>query len=247
MLNKPLNFFSLLLISFQSLSQDLLPENEKEDIQISHKEYTISYSVEYKQAKWDYSIITKNRKYGKYKRDNLSFVKDPKLTDDQSAKNSSYVGTNFDKGHLTAAEDMTFDKEVMKESFFLSNASPQMASFNRGLWKKLESKVRKWGREDFDTVYIISGGILHNKLRRLNNDITIPDNFYKIVVTRNGNGEYKAIAFLMPNKPSKEPLSSFVVTIDKIEKLTKIDFFFKLRDDIENKLESETDLNFWRL
>jgi len=38
---------------------------------------------------------------------------------------------------------MGFSEIAMNESFYYSNMSPQVASFNRGVWKKLENKVRK--------------------------------------------------------------------------------------------------------
>ena len=47
----------------------------------------------------------------------------------------------------------------MSESFYLSNMSPQAASFNRGIWKKLESQVRTWALL-YDTVYVVTGQIL---------------------------------------------------------------------------------------
>lgn len=235
----------LLFLPSWGKTQDLLPKLNSSDTLIRHTYYITSYSSWYKQARWNYHIITSSRTYGKYERGNKDFVIDPSLTERHSCKNESYVGSGFDKGHLAAAEDMTHALKAINESFYLINASPQLASFNRGIWRKLENKVRKWGTETFDTIYVISGGILHKKLRRLNKDVTIPDNFYKIVITGNSTKGYKGIAFLMPHKPSKEPLENFVVTIDRIEELTKIDFCYKLPNQVEEDLESKVDLEFW--
>ena len=50
----------------------------------------------------------------------------------------------------------------MSESFYMSNMSPQVPGFNRGIWKNLEEEVRNWV-EAFDSVYIITGPILEKE------------------------------------------------------------------------------------
>lgn len=52
------------------------------------------------------------------------------------------------------------------------------------------------------------------------------------------------ITFLVPNEQSEKSLYNFVVS-DRIEQLTGIDFFPKLEDKIENKLEKNTDYSAW--
>ena len=49
----------------------------------------------------------------------------------------------------------------------------------------------------------------------------------------------------MPNKKISNNLKSYVVTIDKIESITGIDFFSQLQDNIENKLESNLSVSDW--
>ena len=49
----------------------------------------------------------------------------------------------------------------MSESFYLSNMSPQEASFNRGGWKKLEEQVRTWCLKE-NKLYIVTGPIFQN-------------------------------------------------------------------------------------
>ena len=49
----------------------------------------------------------------------------------------------------------------------------------------------------------------------------------------------------MKHKESKEPLYSFVTSVDKIESLTGIDFFPELEDKQERKLESGTSYKGW--
>ncbi len=53
------------------------------------------------------------------------------------------------------------------------------------------------------------------------------------------------IGFLVPHKESELPLYKFVVPVDKIQEITVIDFFPKLDDKIENRLEKSSDYKNW--
>ena len=53
------------------------------------------------------------------------------------------------------------------------------------------------------------------------------------------------IAFLLPHENTNKPLYEFVVSVDELERLTGIDFFPELEDDLENRLEAENDYKDW--
>lgn len=229
-----------------TFSQDLMPCQFPGDIIINHEAYTVDYSMEHKQARWNYYTLVKTRIYGKVKRKS-SFCRDPELTMAESCRDNDYQGSRCDKGHLAPAEDMSFSRVAMRESFFLSNVAPQIPGFNRGIWKRLEVQVRAW-KNKADTLHVVTGGYIHRGLPKLKGSVSIPNNFYKIVLAKDVSGNFKAIAFLLPNKPSKDPLAKYLITIDELESLTKVDFCFKLRDDVEDALESsKADLTFWKM
>jgi DNA/RNA endonuclease G (NUC1) len=46
----------------------------------------------------------------------------------------------------------------MSQSFFLSNMSPQLPAFNRGIWRSLESAVRAWA-ESKGSIYVVTGPV----------------------------------------------------------------------------------------
>ncbi len=74
---------------------------------------------------------------------------------------------------------MSFSENAMKDTYFLSNMSPQKSEFNSGIWLKLEKLVREWAISK-GYIYIISAGILtENKGFIGKNKILIPKNFYK--------------------------------------------------------------------
>jgi endonuclease G len=55
----------------------------------------------------------------------------------------------------------------------------------------------------------------------------------------------KVIGFVLPNEASAATLQNFAVTVDSVERLTGINFFHKLPDDVEEKLESTVNVTEW--
>ena len=45
------------------------------------------------------------------------------------------------------------------------------------------------------------------------------------------------IGFIIPHCSSDQPLQVFAVSVDEVEKQTGLDFFSKLQDDLEERLE----------
>ena len=222
-------------------SFNFLPTSTTNQI-ITHAYYTLSYSEKHEQAEWiAYELKKKNIKNNDYKRP--YFIKDPKVKTG-SADWQNYKNSGFDKGHLCPAGDMEFAINAYNDTFLTSNISPQLHDFNAGIWNRLEQKVRYWASK-YDGVYVITGGILEPSLQTIGIEkVSVPNYFYKIVLD-NSNGQYKMIAFLIPNKKSNKPLYEFVVTVDLLEKMTGIDFFPQLEDKIENSLEKNSNYKNW--
>ena len=68
------------------------------------------------------------------------------------------------------------------------------------------------------------------------------------ILYKNSEG-YKALAFWALNENvdrSKDDLKKYVISIDKLEELTGIDFFCNLPDDVENKVEAATYTQSWK-
>lgn len=49
----------------------------------------------------------------------------------------------------------------------------------------------------------------------------------------------------MPNESSSLPVTAFAVPVDEVERLTGLDFFSRLPDEIEDELESQVDIKLW--
>lgn len=209
---------------------------------VYHSNYTLSYNEKFEQAEWvAYFLKKENLKSIEFKRP--YFIEDNKVTT-HSADWRNYKNSGYDKGHLCPAGDMKFSKSAYEETFLTSNISPQKHDFNSGIWNRLEQKVRYWAEKNGD-LYVISGGVLTDDLKTIGIEkVAVPNYFYKIIASQN-NGNLKIIAFLLPHENSNKPLYKYVTSVDEIEKLTKIDFFAKLEDSLENQLEKNSDYKDW--
>jgi endonuclease G len=224
-----------------NLSFNFLPSSTTNQI-VKHEFFTLSYNEEHEQAEWVAYELKKNYLiYNSFQRP--FFVEDSKVKTG-SADWRNYKKSGFDKGHLCPAGDMEFSRNAYNDTFFTSNISPQLHPFNEGVWNRLEQKVRYWATK-YDGVYVVTGGVLESSLKTIGREnVSVPKYFYKILLDK-FDGEYKMIAFIVPNEASDKPLYDFVVSVDYIEKLTGIDFFPKLEDRIENQLEKNSDYKSW--
>ncbi|MGM9758926.1 MAG: DNA/RNA non-specific endonuclease [Parabacteroides sp.] len=220
-----------------------LKNKQKEQV-IRHEGYTVSYNSDFRLPNWvAYELTAKEAKSDKAQRSN-KFVPDPDVQG-ASAGNEDYTRTGYDRGHMAPAGDMKWSLKAMRESFYLSNICPQAPGLNRGKWNDLEGQCRLWAKEN-GALWIVTGPLIEEDLPRMGkNNVAIPKTFYKVICTIINN-EYKGIGFLFENRDyDEEPLSSLAVSIDRVEKVTGIDFFPSLPDEQEKRMEREVDLSVW--
>ena len=209
---------------------------------VHHDYYSLSYNELHEQAEWvAYELKKSQLSKNHFKRP--YFIRDKSIKT-KSADWRNYKNSGYDKGHLCPAADRKFSINAHDETFLTSNISPQKHDFNAGVWNRLEQKTRYWASK-YNGVYVVTGGVLKDNLSSIGKEnVTVPKYFFKVLLD-NQNGNTKMIAFLVPHKESKKPLYEFVVSVDKIEQLTGIDFFSKLEDRKENRLEANTNYKNW--
>lgn len=218
---------------------DFLPTSTSNTV-YEHKGYAFSYVEKYEQSEWvAYELEDGNWKYSEYERP--LFNQDP-IVESESAHWGNYKKSGYTKGHLCPAGDRKENQDLFEETFFTSNVSPQTYEFNAGVWNRLEQKVRYWAYK-YDGLYVITGGVLTDNLESIGReDVAVPKYFYKVLLTKD---QSKMIAFLVPHENSKLPLYEFATSVDEIEQLTGINFFPKLEDSIENKMEMNKNYKEW--
>lgn len=57
-------------------------------------------------------------------------------------RSSFYKNSGYDRGHMMAAADRSFDLGVMRCTFVMSNVAPQAPALNRGQWSRAEAEAR---------------------------------------------------------------------------------------------------------
>lgn len=218
---------------------NFLPTNTTNAV-YKHSTYTLSYNEEYEQAEWVAYFLEENDiTNANYKRP-LFEVDDEVITG--SAHWRNFKNSGYNKGHLLPAGDRRKNFKEYEETFLTSNISPHKYAFNAGVWNRLEQKVRYWAKK-YDGIYVVTAGVLSDDLETIGYEyVAVPNYFYKILLTKDKS---RMIAFLVPHEDSEKPLYKFVVSVDSIEKLTGLDFFPELDDEIENKLEAQSDYKEW--
>jgi endonuclease G len=186
---------------------------------ICRSAYLLSYNLLNKNPDWVAWTLTPDHAIGCVPRVN-AFAADQSLGVN-SSKPEDYVGTGYDQGHLANNADMSWDAAIAKESFLMSNMSPQLPSVNRGVWKNLESAERAWVYQTKHAHTIYAGDIGGSKT--IGKDkVVVPDFLFKIVID---NDTKKSYAFLFPHKDGLG--SEYVlwqVTVADIEKASGLKF-----------------------
>ncbi len=213
---------------------------------VHHTAYSLQYKEDCEQAAWVAYKIEYDKLIHSIKRSD-NFRVDPKVIT-KSATLADYRGSGYDRGHLAPAASMKYSKITMSESFYMSNMSPQHPGLNRGIWKKLEDKVRRWSNKHGD-LYVVSGPVLRGQPNKDTkfigpNNVCVPEYYYKVILDYN-EPEIKAIGFFFPNVPCVDDLEQFALSVASIEVITGIDFFSGLPDHIEDVIENECNYHAW--
>lgn len=221
------------------------PSTNTTDTILSYSGFDLGYNEQYEQASWVVYVLTREEVETLMTGRSDHFRPDTSIRSG-SAELEDYRGSGYDRGHMAPAGDMRWSTVAMEESFLLSNMSPQLPGFNRGIWKRLEEQVRQWAVEK-DSIYVITGPVL-NPVRGLIgiNGVGIPRSYFKVIVDLSPP-DFSMVAFMIPHQASDLPLSAFEMTVDSLEILTGYDFFASAPDRYMIEwLEGNLDLENWR-
>ena len=217
-------------------------KNEKKQIILERKGYSLSYNPTLLIPNWVAWRLTAEHVNGDCPRDNTYYededVSCPKAT------NEDYKGSGWSKGHMCPAGDNKWDSEAMRESNLLTNICPQHASLNSGLWKAIERNCRKWAKK-YGKLYIVCGPVLLNRDHETigKNNVVVPEAFFKVILRL--SPEPTAIGFVVRNNEGKKKKDQYINTVDDVERITGIDFFPFLEDNIENMVEASVNTDEW--
>lgn len=218
------------------------PEGMPEQI-LKRTGYVTSYNRTTLLPNWVAWHLTAERTEGSAKRSDVDFAEDNEVPEPR-ATDWDYYNSGYDRGHMCPAADNKWSKKAMEESFLFTNMCPQNGNLNRGDWNEMEMACRKWAKK-YGGIYIVCGPILYKGKHKTigKNKVVVPEAFFKVVL-RTGD-EPQAIGFIYKNTSGNRPKDSYVNTVDEVERITGIDFFPSLPDDVENKVEATADIANW--
>ena len=172
-----INFIILLTILCTSIFGQVTFNEPK--MMIKHKELIIWLDSDTN------SFVTKHElKYSDFKK--LDSDRDDKWHNEVYKglySKNPYVRSGYDLGHLTPSHITSYDDTLNYHSFSFYNQAPQIASFNRGKWSRLEKSVEDSIAKYHSDVTIITGVIYDNtnKSYLIKSRVKIPEGFYKIL------------------------------------------------------------------
>ena len=195
--------------------------------------YTLAFDGRTKIPLWGYEDLTRESVKAEVKRKD-SFVLDPDIPRHIQARSSDYKGSGFQRGHCAPADNHKCSERAMKETFYLSNMSPQAPSFNGGYWKSFEKYVHD-KTSHYDHVHVVTGPLFLSYAEGGNrfvkyqvigkSEVAVPTHFFK-VLSLEKKGIEKRKAYVMPNKkiPKETPRSEFKKNISELEKISGLVF-----------------------
>ena len=209
---------------------------------IEKSSYIVSYNRDTKIPNWVAWHLTANHTDGPFKRMSNFYEED---VENPRATLEDYRGSGWSRGHMCPAGDNKWSRQAMYDSFSLVNVCPQHSKLNSGLWNSIEMDCRKWARK-YNEVYIVCGPVLMKGKHETigTNEVVVPEAFFKVVLCL--TDKPKALGYIVKNTEGNKKKDLYYNSIDQVERITGIDFFPALPDDIENKVEAKADINDWK-
>lgn len=222
------------------------PLKDRPEQIIRHTGYILSYNSKHNTPNWTAWELTSAEVDGTVPRSD-KFWADPSVSSNYRVDWYEYKDSGYDRGHMCPSADMKWSEQSMHDCFYMTNMCPQDPNLNGGAWKDLEEACRQWAITE-GSIYIVCGPIYTNEKHEtigIEHSIDVPEGFFKVVLSLN-NSKPKGIGFYYSNNSKAQSMSNAAVSIDDIEELTGIDFFYNLDDEIENKLESSYSISSWK-
>lgn len=210
--------------------------------------YTTSYNEKTKNPNWVGWILTADHTDGEYARKGHSFMEDLEVPFPRSVYTDIREGDcGYQRGHMCPAGDNKWSYRAQNEAFFMTNICPQDGDLNQRDWKYLEEACREWARV-YGRVFIVAGPIFRTNAYKTVGEhcVGVPDAFFKVILRLSDDhttGE--AIGFIYANSSGHREMECYSCSVDEVEEITGLDFFYQLDNEIENRIEANYDCKNW--
>lgn len=214
--------------------EDLKPLGHCE-LELEYTYYSLCYSEDHRQALWAFHHLNEDLIQGPQNRIN-DYKRDHSLQNPVGPRD--YRRSGFDRGHLVPAADMKLNRLSMTDTFYMTNMSPQRSGFNSGIWRSLEMHIRRQVLRLGEALVVTAPVLLEGEnYPTIPSGVSIPKHYYKIAYYPESSFME---AFIIPNESQRGAhVTDFLVSVDELEKLTGLDFYSSLEDQLEDLLEQQ--------
>lgn len=212
--------------------------------------YALSNNKETKFADWVCYRLTMHEIDGDLTIERI-WKADPWLRDNETLEpnpddyKDAHKLNDYDRGHQAPLASFKGSRHASQTNY-LSNISPQKANLNQGPWQKLEEMVRDLVRIKGE-VFVMTGPVYQRPMANLPNadePHSVPSGYWKIVAVEQKNQIQIAAFFFDQETPRNDEVYSHAQTVDQIEMITGLDFFWELNQQMQNVLENQINRPF---
>jgi endonuclease G len=172
------------------------------------------------------------------------------FTDNRTASrvaHEDYTNSGYDRGHMAPnyAIATRYGNEAQRETFLLSNITPQAPNLNRIWWRLLEEKEANDFAMRLERVWVLTGPVFSGEVKKLRGGVDVPAACYRIILDEE-NGQPRVLAFIAPQTVTgHEPLTQFLTSVREIERQTGLDFYPELPREVQDRMESAKAERLW--
>ena len=231
------------------------------------RNYTYCFDPEVRASLWVAYPLHSSHMSGEGNRNYSSFGYDPDVENSVQANMTKSYNGWYDRGHQIPAADRKCSQQMMDQTFYATNMTPQQYSFNQNKWGVLEGRVRNMSCSD--TLYVVTGayfgGTHHSSIDsqttdRSGNVCPTATHYYKVLLrTKKGNtglridqikdaSQLRAIAIWLEHKNTGDDTSitaSDCMSVAELEDIVGFEFFPMIDDEIEAKVKSAAVPSEW--
>jgi endonuclease G len=161
-----------------------------------------------------------------------------------------YNRSGYDRGHMAPnrAIGMLCDDEAQKETFLMSNISPQTKPLNQKWWERLERAELNYFVRLFHEVWVITGPVFGEMPARLpHGPVQIPEAFYKVYIAKKAD-QWHVLAFMVDQGvKGDEPFSAYRTTVAQIESRIGFNLLPMLDAAEQQRIKHDQQDPIWRL
>jgi DNA/RNA endonuclease G (NUC1) len=137
--------------------------NDEDHTRVCHMGYITGHNSVRKTPDWVVERLSPDLTKCGADRPGIKFKPDPALGDRPKAVPDDYAGGTYVIGHQAPSADFTCAELMMRDTFFLSNAVPQIGNgFNTGVWSTLERLVKTLAKQR-DPLFVITGPVYQQR------------------------------------------------------------------------------------